>query len=89
MRSRFVRNAVIGVSAMALVMVTLRVTGYESYVDGLLDDPPVDTLPPTQSDTLRQGETLDLLLRRAGLDGVAVLQVVKAAPMLEIGRAHV
>lgn len=37
----------------------------------------------TQVDTLRNGETLDRLLRRGGLDGAAIRQVLDAAPMID------
>ena len=83
MKPRFVRNALIGAVALTVVVVTLRVTGGTSIVRGLLDQPPVDTVPLPQPDTLRQGETLDLLLRRGGLDGGAIRQVIEAAPMLD------
>ncbi len=39
-------------------------------------------------DTLRRGETLDLLLRRGGLDGAAVAQILAAAPMLDPRRVR-
>jgi len=83
LRAQFVRYAFIGATALTLAVVALRMTGATVYLDGILDEPPVDTLPPIQADTLRRGETLDLLLRRAGLDGAAILQVVKAAPILD------
>jgi murein DD-endopeptidase MepM/ murein hydrolase activator NlpD len=37
----------------------------------------------TVADTLKSGETLELLLRRGGLDGTAVSQFVAATPMLD------
>ncbi|GDX86616.1 hypothetical protein LBMAG44_05290 [Gemmatimonadota bacterium] len=46
------------------------------------------TVPPTDPDTLGQGETLDLLLRRGGLDGAAVAQLVAATPMIDPRRVR-
>lgn len=42
-----------------------------------------DSAAHVSLDTLRAGETLDVLLRRSGLDGEAVRQIVSAAPMLD------
>ncbi|HVZ49339.1 MAG TPA: M23 family metallopeptidase [Gemmatimonadaceae bacterium] len=42
-----------------------------------------DSAAHVRPDTLRGGETLELLLRRGGLDGAAVRQIVAAAPMLD------
>ena len=64
------------------MLAVLRVAGITSSTVGSLDDLIAEE-PPTQPDTLAPGETLDLVLRRGGLDGVAVRQVVKAAPMID------
>lgn len=45
--------------------------------------PPAPVVVPTVPDTLHAGETLDILLRRGGLDAAAVRQVMQAAPMLD------
>lgn len=42
----------------------------------------------TRRDTLRDGETLDILLRRGGLDGAAARQVLAATPMIDPRRVR-
>jgi murein DD-endopeptidase MepM/ murein hydrolase activator NlpD len=37
----------------------------------------------TRRDTLRNNETLELLLRRGGLEGVAIREIIAAAPMID------
>ena len=77
------RRAIAAVVMLAIGVVLVRIAGLGPAVDGLLDGVTPTVAERTQADTLRQDETLDLLLRRGGLDGAAIIQIVNAAPMLD------
>ncbi len=81
MQIRGGRAALVGAVALGAVYGGYRMAGLSPLAS--LDGDAVSVEERTLPDTLGPGETLDRLLRRGGLDGAAVLQVVDAAPMLD------
>jgi murein DD-endopeptidase MepM/ murein hydrolase activator NlpD len=79
----------LAVAALGLVAMALRGTFPRSpSADVLLADSLRAVEARTRRDTLHSGETLDELLRRGGLDGPSVRQVLTAATMIDPRRVQ-
>ncbi|MDQ8165365.1 MAG: M23 family metallopeptidase [Gemmatimonadota bacterium] len=83
-----VRVVMLVIAALAVWVAARQVTSFGRSSADIAADSLRALDARTRRDTLHDGETLDILLRRGGLDGAAARQVLAATPMIDPRRVR-
>lgn len=88
MSRRYVGAILLMCAALAIWVAVRRGTPLGRSIADLAADSVRALDARTRRDTLRDGETLDILLRRGGLDGATARQILAATPMIDPRRVR-